>query len=254
MVTETDAMFASERWFTPGRGPRYAQLSRYMAKAIRAGLLEDGAQIPAERDLAGLAGVSRVTIRKAVAQLAEAGLIEQRRGAGSFVLAHAPKLQQSLSSLISFTQNMQARGQSSTSVVLLAGLYPPAPDELLTLGLGQGDRVARVRRLRSADGMPVAIESSALPEDILPNPGEVTTSLYEVLNRDGRAPTRAIQRVTATSVSGEDARLLNMEPGAAALLIDRTAYLATGRPIEFTRGLYRPDSYDFVSELRADPA
>lgn len=253
MISDVEmTMYDATNWFEQGQGPRYQQLSRYLKQAIRSGLLQTGSQMPAERDLAELADISRVTVRKAVAELVADGLIEQRRGAGSFVLPHAPKLEQSLSSLVSFTENMTARGKTSSSEILRHGLFSPTPEELMTLGLATGEQVARIKRLRSADGVAMAIESSSLPADILPDPGRVDTSLYAVLRDYGSAPSRAIQRVTATSLGAEDARLLNVAEGAPVLLIDRTGYLATGRPIEFTRGLYRPDIYDFVSELRIE--
>ena len=122
----------------------------------------------------------------------------------------------------------------------------------MVLGLSSGERVARIDRLRSADGAPMALEYSALPPDILPDPGEVGVSLYDLLRARGLAPTRAIQRVTAANLSATDAEMLQLPEGAAVLRIERTGYLATGRPIEFTRGLYRSDIYDFVSELRLD--
>ena len=98
----------------------------------------------------------------------------------------------------------------------------------------------------------MALEKSSLPRDVLPDPGQVTTSLYTVLRGNGVSPTRAIQRITAVNLAADEARLLNLAIGAAVLQIDRTAYLASGRPIEFTRGLYRSDIYDFVSELRLE--
>lgn len=245
-------MFAPENWFLKGRGPRYQQLAAHIAAAARSGLLATGDQLPPERDLAGLAEVSRVTVRKAVAQLVAEGLIEQRRGAGSFIGAAAPKLEQSLSSLVSFTENMKARGKTSSSLIIEQGLFVPQPEEMVSLGLSAGDRVARVVRLRSADGVAMALESSSLPEDILPRPDRVKTSLYAVLRERGCAPSRAIQRVTAASLNDANARQLGMAQGAAVLDIKRTGYLGTGRPIEYTRGLYRPDLYDFVSELRIE--
>lgn len=247
-------LFSPEQWFRDGRGPRYAQLYRHLAGAIQTGVLAPDSQLPPERDLAELAQVSRVTIRNAVAQLVEEGLVEQRRGAGSFVRSRAPKLEQSLSSLISFTENMLARGRSSTSVVLSRGLFPPTPDESMALGLGMVDRVGRLERLRSADGVPMAVERSSLPDDILPDPALVGTSLYQYLRAEGRAPTRAIQRVGAINLRPREAQLLNMPEGAAALQIDRTAYLPSGRPIEFTSGVYRSDIYDFIAELRLGDA
>ncbi|WP_373355968.1 GntR family transcriptional regulator [Pseudoroseicyclus sp. CXY001] len=246
-------LYAPDSWLKEGRGPRYLQLSRHLAAAIGSGTLEPGAQLPAERELAELAEVSRVTIRKAVAQLAADGLIEQRRGAGSFVRASGgPRLEQSLSTLVSFTENMRARGRAASSVILSRGVHPPSPEESVALGLGPADPVARIARLRSADGVPMALEHSSLPADILPDPARVSTSLYEVLRASGTAPTRAIQRVAAIAISAREAEHLSMPEGAAVLKIDRTGYLATGRPIEFTRGLYRSDIYDFVTELRLD--
>lgn len=250
IVTETSDLFAPEIWYRPDRGPRYSQLYRHIAALIRSGTLEAEAQLPPERDLAEIAEVSRVTIRKAVAQLVEEGALEQRRGAGTFVRPAPVRLEQSLSRLISFTEHMQQRGKTSFSQVLKRGLYPPRPEEQLALGLLSGQLVARIERLRSADGQAMALEWSSLPQDILPDPEQVETSLYAVLRQMGHAPVRAVQRVTAVNLEPDEALLLNLSPGAAVLRIDRTGYLASGRPIEFTRGLYRSDIYDFIAESR----
>ena len=250
MNMETPQLFSPERWFRAGRGPRYEQLYRHIAAAISSGVLEPQGQIPPERDLAALAQVSRVTVRQAVAHLVSDGVLEQRRGAGTFVRPQPQRLEQSLSRLISFTEHMQQRGKTSTSVILQRGLFPPHPEEQIALGLPSSERVARIERLRSADGLPMAVEWSSLPEDILPDPDLVQTSLYAVLRATGNAPARAVQRVTAVNLTSDQARLLNLSDGAAVLRIDRTAYLASGRPIEFTKGLYRSDIYDFIAESR----
>ena len=246
-------IFAPDHWYRAGRGPRYTQLYRHIAAAIASGVLETDAQLPPERELAEMTDVSRVTVRKAVAQLVDEGMLEQRRGAGTFVRPPPPKLEHKLSALISFTEYMRQRGKTSTSQILRRGLFLPVPDEQMALGLPGSDRVARVDRLRSADGLPMALEWSSLPQDILPEPERVETSLYDVLRARGNAPTRAVQRITAVNLAPADAQLLHLPEGAAVLRIDRTAYLPTGRPIEFTRGLYRSDIYDFVAELRLEP-
>lgn len=246
------ALFRPQVWFRTGRGPRYEQLYRHISAAIAAGELSPETQLPPERELAEIADVSRVTVRKAVAQLVEDGVLEQRRGAGTFVRTPRAKMEHSLSVLLSFTEYMRQRGKASTSRILRRGIFPPNPDEQIALGLAGGDRVARVDRQRSADGMPMAIEWSSLPADILPDPEAVETSLYDVLRAGGTAPSRAVQRISAVNLIGPDARLLNLPDGAAVLRIDRTAYLPSGRPIEFTRGLYRSDVYDFIAELRLD--
>lgn len=246
------AKFRPAAWLRDGQGPRYEQLYRHLLAAITAGEMAAQSQLPPERELAEVAGVSRVTVRKAVAQLVEDGVLEQRRGAGTFVCAPRSKMEHSLSALLSFTEYMRQRGKTSTSRILQRGLFPPSPDEQMALGLASAEPLARVERLRFADDVPMALERSSLPRDILPDPNIVDVSLYDVLRARGTAPTRAVQRITAVNVMGEDARLLNLSEGAAVLRIDRTAYLPTGRPIEFTRGLYRSDIYDFIAELRLD--
>jgi len=246
------ALFRPDAWFRTGRGPRYEQLYRHLASAISSGDLQPETQLPPERDLAEIAEVSRVTVRKAVAQLVEDGVLEQRRVAGTFVRSDRPKMEHSLSALLSFTEYMRQRGKTSTSRILRRGVFLPNPDEQVALGLPGGAEVSRVDRLRSADGMAMALEWSSLPTDILPQPEAVETSLYDILRAMGTAPSRAVQRITAVNLTGPDARLLNLPDGAAVLRIDRTAYLPSGRPIEYTRGLYRSDIYDFIAELRLD--
>lgn len=245
-------LFNEEAWHRTGGGPRYLQLSRHIAAAINDGRLEQGYQLPPERDLADLGNVSRVTVRKAVGELVDAGLVEQKRGSGSFVLGATPRTEQSLSTLVSFTENLEARGQTSSSKILSRGLFTPSPDEMMALGLASNQRVARIERLRFADDIPMALERSSIPSDILADPDQVTTSLYQVLRRKNQAPSRAIQRVIAVNVSADDAQLMGVAENTALLKISRTAFLISGRPIEFTQGLYRPDIYDFVAEIRPD--
>lgn len=251
-MTEHTDIYALEHWFSSGNGPRYEQLHRHISTAIASGTLSPDSRLPAEREIAEMAGISRVTVRKAVAKLVADGLIDQRQGAGSFVRSSTLKHKQSLSTLVSFTENMRARGTVSTSEVLSAGLFTPSPQEMFALGLSPNDQVARVKRLRSAGDVPMALETSSLPEDILPHPERVKISLYEILRQRRQAPVRAIQRVTAINVAAQEAELLQLPEGTAILKIDRTGYLSSKRPIEFTTGLYRSDIYDFISELGAD--
>ncbi len=247
-VTELD----QQKWYRDGRGPRYKQLCRHIGGLVKSGELLADDQLPSEREVAEIAQISRVTVRKAIAELVSEGLIEQRQGAGSFVRGNGERFEQSLSSLVSFTENLKARGITSTSTVLLAGVFRPAPSETMVFGLSSHHQVARVHRLRHGDGVPMALEHSSLPEDILPRPDKIHLSLYEVLRARGTAPVRAVQRVQAVNATGPVADHLDLAEGSAILQIERTAFLASGRPIEFTSGLYRSDIYDFVSELRLD--
>lgn len=243
--------FHPSAWLTAGHGPRYEQLYRYLSQAIAEGILPQETQLPPERELAELAQVSRVTVRKAVAQLVADGVLEQRRGAGTFV--RNPRHREPyLSKLLSFTEYMLHRGKTPTSTVIAQGIFHPTPDEQVALGLSAADRVARIERLRSADGVAMAVEWVSLPQDILPHPAAVGASLYEYLRAAGTAPSRAVQRIKAVNLPATEATRLNLPEASAVLHIDRTGYLPSGRPIEFTRGLYRSDIYDFVAELRLE--
>jgi len=251
-MPRNDALFHPDIWFREGHGPRYEQLYRHLVASIIDGTLKPETQIPPERDLAELAQVSRVTVRKAVGKLVEDGQLEQRRGAGTFVRAPRARMDNSQSTLVSFTDYMRQRGKVPTSRILSAGLHAPTPAEQQALGLMASGRVARIERLRSADGVPMALEYSSWPADILPDPEAVKGSLYDHIRALGHVPTHAVQRVSAANLKVSEAQLLHMEAGQAVLRIDRTGYLASGRPVEFTRGLYRSDIYDFIAELRLD--
>lgn len=123
------------------------------------------------------------------------------------------------------------------------------PEEATTLDLAPGDTVARLHRLRTADETPMAIELSVVPSRFLPDPSIVENSLYETLRRNGYAPHRALQRITAVKLTDVQANLLRVPPGSAALYIERRTMLQDGTPLEFARSQYRGDAYDFVVEL-----
>lgn len=239
-----------DHWLSPSAGPRYLQLRRRIEEGIERGILAPEAPLPPERELAALTDLSRVTVRKATQALVEDGIITQRQGSGSFVAPKELRVEQSLSRLTSFTEDMARRGMKSESKWLERGIFMPSPEEVMALALGLADQVSRIARLRLASGRPMAIERASLPVDILPNPLEVTTSLYEVLERTGRRPVRALQKISAVNLEAGDAEMLDLDAGAAGLRIERTSYLRDGQVVEFTRSLYRGDAYDFVAELR----
>lgn len=243
-------IFAPEAFQETGAGPLYLQLHRRIAEAIETGRLKPGDSLPPEREMAAITGLSRVTVRKGVEALVASGQLVQRRGSGTYVAPPLPKLEQALSLLTSFTEDMARRGRTVESVVLSRSLNPPTPEEVMALGLGLGDRVARLERVRTSDGLPLAIERASLPETILPDPEAVGASLYAYLSAQGLRPVRAVQRISATNLTARDATLLDVPPGTAGLRIERVSYLPNGRVVEFTRSIYRGDAYDFAVELK----
>lgn len=226
--------------------PLYRGLAEDLARAITSGEFRPGAQLPPERRLAEEHGVSRVTVRRAIEQLARDGLVEQKRGSGTYV---SRRVSQPLSILTSFSEDVAARGMVARSELVSRGTGIATPDEVITLGLAPGHRVSRIVRLRSADGEPLALESSTLVHDALPDPDEVGDSLYETLDRKGLRPVRAVQRLSAVPLDAGLARMLGTAAGAPGLLIVRVGYSAEGRPVEYTRSTFRGDRWDFVTEL-----
>jgi GntR family transcriptional regulator len=249
-MTTVAALLAEPGWLSPTGGPRYLQLRRRILSAIETGLLKENDPLPSEREIAAMTDLSRVTVRNAVADLVQENVLVQRRGSGTFVAARPRRVEQSLSRLTSFTEDMARRGMNVDAIFLERGIFVPSPEETFALGLPQDQMVARLSRLRRADGVPLAIERASLSAEMLPDPQAVTNSLYAVLERSGNRPVRAIQRISATNVEGADAEYLNMSPGQAGLRIERVSYLDTGRVVEFTRSLYRGDAYDFIAELQ----
>lgn len=248
-----DQIFSPEGFDEAGAGPLYLQLQRRIGEAIATGRLAPGDSLPAERDMASLTGLSRVTVRKAVQALVAGGQLVQRRGSGTFVAPKVEKLEQALSMLTSFTEDMARRGKDVESVWLTRQVTAPSPEEIMALGLGAGERVARLERVRRSDGVPLAIERASLSTRTLPDPTIVEKSLYEVLEARGQRPVRAVQRISAANLGARDAELLGVPVGAAGLKIERVGYLPSGRVVEFTRSLYRGDAYDFAVELTLAP-
>ena len=241
---------APDGWLQPDGGPRYVQLRQRLTDGVEQGILKAGSSLPPEREIATITDLSRVTVRKAIQSLAGDGIIVQKQGSGSFVASAAPRIEQSLSRLTSFTEDMSRRGMVSTSRWLERGVFMPSPDELLTLALSPDDSVSRIARLRTANDKPMAIERASLPTDILPNPILVETSLYALLDLAGLRPVRALQKISAINLGADDATLLDVDIGDAGLRIERVSFLADGRVAEFTQSIYRGDAYNFVAELR----
>ncbi|HEY7646939.1 MAG TPA: GntR family transcriptional regulator [Hyphomicrobiales bacterium] len=250
MADAVQAILPPSNWTLSGNGPLYLQLRQRLEEEIRSGALKPGAPLPSEREIAELCDVSRVTVRKAVQSLVRDGFVVQRRGSGTTVARHVERVEQSLSRLTSFSEDMARRSMNGRSVWIEKGVYPASPREMMALGLGADAEVARIARLRMADDVPLAIERAAISTRYLPEPDRIRHSLYEALAELGNRPVRAIQRISAVNLGAEDASLLEVSEGNAGLSIERISYSSQGAAIEFTRSIYRGDAYDFVAELR----
>lgn len=229
------------------RSPLYLQVVQRIATSIELGQWPGGGVLPGERALCEELQVSRTTLRKAIQVLTERGLIVSRQGSGNYV---SQQVTQGLTRLTSFSDDMRARGWAPGARVLSAGVHPADTLEAAALHLSARDRVVRLVRLRMADGVPLALERAVVSAQSLPDPSVVGSSLYAALDARGLRPVRAVQHLRAAAALPADAEHLGIEVGMPVMHTVRNSFLADGRPIEFTRSVYRGDRYDFVVDLR----
>jgi GntR family transcriptional regulator len=228
--------------------PLYQQLQRALRQAIEHGVIAPDDALPPERDLAEMLGVSRITVRKAIDELAEEGLLIRKQGSGTFV---TNRVEKNFAKLTSFSEDMRARGRVPRSVWLTKAAGTVTPEESLTLRSSPGTPVFRFHRIRYADDAPMALEYATVLADCLPSVDAVESSLYEALEQTGNRPVRALQRLRAVLFTAEQAKLLKAQERDAGLLVARVGYLKDGRAVEFSQSYYRGDIYDFVAELSA---
>lgn len=227
--------------------PLYLQLQKVLRDAISNQIVMVDDAIPTERDLAAEFDVSRITVRKAIDGLVGDGLLNRRRGAGTFVTG--ARVEKSFSKLSSFSEDMLSRGRQPSSIWVGKTSGAVTPEEALSLGLSPGSLVYRFQRIRYADGMSMAIEHSTIPGYCLPSAAVVEVSLYDALERCGYRPVRALQRLRAIAFNADQAEALGIKAGQPGLFIERRGFLADGRAAEFTQSYYRGDAYDVVAEL-----
>ncbi|TWI56557.1 GntR family transcriptional regulator [Pseudomonas duriflava] len=230
-----------------GSTPLYLQLAQQLESAIHAGLWRAEDALPSERMLCERLSISRVTARKALDVLLAQKLINRTHGSGTFI---TPRLAMPLSRLSSFSDMLRGKGFTPSSQWLSRGLAEPTPEESLRLGLSPRDQVARLKRLRRADGVVMAIEHSTLPARFVPDPTAVGDSLYAWLDAAGLSVVRALQHVQAVNATPDMAALAGLEPGTAMLRLTRIGYQVDNTPIELTDTYCRNDYYDFIAELR----
>ncbi len=233
--------------------PKYRQVADRLAADISAGRLKAGDQIPPERAIAEDLGISRMTVRMAMRHLAERGMIEARVGQGTFV--GAPAIQQQLSTLTGFTEEMERQGRKAGSIVTEASRRLPAPETAQALGLTAGAEVWHIARIRLADGEPVALETTEVVADATPGLLDRAdfgrASLYAVLREGyGLRPATAEQTLAAAAADAGVALPLGISVGAPVLRLTRLTRDAEGRAFEHVRSVYRGDA--FVMKVRLD--
>lgn len=232
--------------------PLYQQIYQLLRDQIRRGEWSPGDLFPSESTLMEKYDVSRATVRQALEELVADGLIYRRRGRGTFV--SLPSVEQNLVRIVSFTEDMRQRGLRPGTALLGAGLIPATETIAAKLEIEPGDELARIERLRLADGEPMSVEVSCLVHRYCPGVLEedyTKNSLRQILERQyGLRMTRAEQTIQAVAASRAMARHLAIEVRAPLLFIERVTYSEYDIPVEYLRIYHRGDRYTLHNELR----
>lgn len=232
--------------------PLYHQLYEILRNNILRREWKPGDMIPPESELIECYEISRTTVRQVLDMLVNEGLIYREQGRGTFV-AH-PTVEQGLVRIVSFTEDMHLRGFEPRSKVLFSGLIPASPEIAVKMQVESGEELARLDRLRLADGEPMSIEESHLIHRYCPGILEgdyISHSLRLALERDhGIRLVRATQIIRAIPAPPHLAEPLSIQPNSALLFLERVSYSQQNIPVEFLRIYYRGDRYTLYNELQ----
>ena len=226
--------------------PIYMRLAIALAEAMDEGQIGRGRSLPSERLLAEHLNISRVSVRRAIAELESEGRVSRRHGARTVVQTRVRK---DLPNLTGFSDDIRARGMEPSFTWISRGTVVGTLQETMALGLPTQSEVIRLVRIRSADGPPIALERAVVPKSILPDAMLVTKSLYETLASLDARPHHGFQRIRADVMSEAEAEMLQAAPQTPMLVAERRCFLEDGRPVEFTQTRYNGRVYDFISDL-----
>lgn len=238
------------RTMSPESRARYEQIAAHLRSLVAAG--RPGDRLPSEAELCTRFGVSRMTARQAVQVVANEGLIDRRRGAGTFIRTRT--VPRDLGSPLSFSDSMRARGMSTQSKTLTWEGVALIADEAEALGLSEGERGFVLERLRLADGTPMAIERAVMPEYLARQLGDgfQDGSLHQAFRAIGHIPTEAHAEVEARRATRRERDLLGLPQSGIIITEKRTIYDQDGVAMERTETLYAASRYQFRAILRGD--
>ncbi len=230
--------------------PLYEQVHNALREQIRSSVYRSGSRMPSERSLSEVFGVSRLTIRRALQDLAQAGVLERNSGRGWFVAAEP--VSEDPNQLLGFTAMARSRGLTASAKVILATSREATLDEAETLSVAPGARLFHLERLRLMDDVPIAVDSTLLPLAVapwLPDVDFTRKSLYHLLEEHGTVPSRADYVVEVREADDRLAGLLDVPVGKGLLMTSGLTSDQTGRLIECAWIAYRPERYRLRTTL-----
>ena len=223
--------------------PLYVQLEEILRAKIAGGEWKADERIPSENELNRIYGLSRMTARGVLTKLVADGLLVRVPGKGTYV---APAKIDAISPAYrGMREQLEAMGFETSTTVLEAGVVEPSSTVRRKLGLGPGQKVCAVPRLRSVRGEPISLHRSYVPTHLAPGLEQrdtATEQLCVVLERDYALAMRHVtEHLEATPARAEESALLGMQPGAPVLLLEDVISDAHGTVFEYSEIVFRGD-------------
>ncbi len=227
--------------------PLYFQLAEKIKLMIHQ-QFTPGDLMPSETELIARYNVSRHTVRQAIVVLTQQGFVISRQGKGTFVASEGSRYE--LRKLVSFSEDMQRRGLKPDTRLLEMGQVVPPANIAIELNMQPGEQAHEIRRLRLADGEPMAISTAYIPCALLPELTEeavASSSLFELLSMQlSLRISYADRSIRPTLATPEQAELLKAPAGSALMLVEGPAFLENDQPVEYVITYYRGDRYEFM--------
>lgn len=232
--------------------PIYHQLQREIRQRILDGDLAPNARLPSENDLSEQFGISPMTVRQAMSELVNDGLVYRERGRGTFVAPRPPtNLEHPLTRLSSFSEDMRARDLRPESRILVFETVPASTTIADVLDVDDSDEVLRIKRVRLAEGQPVGIHDTYVRDVSIERAElEEAGSLYVVFEQHNVTLAEGEEVFKAIAADEELSRHLGVPVGAPLLEVTRTTVDDGGRPVEHVIATYRAELYEYTVRLK----
>jgi GntR family transcriptional regulator len=231
--------------------PIYFQIEEQIKALIESGELKAGDSLPSERDYAEKYDISRMTVRHAINNLVNEGLIVRKKGKGTFIAEK--KFEQRLQGLTSFSEDMKSKGFSPSNRLLFFEILPANEYIANQLEIKTHDPVYQVERIRLADNEPIALETTFISANLIHGLTEevISQSLYHYIEEKLNLKIDYSNQVIESTAAGEkEATVLEIKKGAPILKIQRNSYLTNGLPFEIVKSAYRADRYKFSATIK----
>lgn len=233
--------------------PMYLQVKGEVVEQIKDGTFQLGDKVYSEKELCQKYDISNITAKRVLNELAQEGYISRQPGRGSFV-TRTHTVSHELSRFYSFTNEVRLQGMTPSGEIVKLEVVEPGPGCQQFFDLEPGEKALMLKRKRFADGKLITLDTSMVRVEaarFVTREALQENSLYDLLRANDQAPDKAVESFDATALSAEDAELMGMKPGDAALRVNRKT-TSRGRPVEYNYRYYKPNTYIYQIELNVD--